>query len=123
MVRLALRSPVLVGVRMTVMLQLAAGITGDPAQVSGSLQSPGWAPPFEIALMWRAPVPTVVRLISWGAVLRVITWVSAMLAGLTWTTGTGASTSSAAFEEPQVQVGCARCSSRLLVEPGAIEPE
>src|ERR1700682_5085648 len=110
MVRLALRSPVLAGARMTVMLQLAAGATVAPAQVSVSLQSPGWAPPFEIVLMWRSPVPTLVRLITWGAVLRVITWVSAMLAGLTWTTGTGASQSSA--EDPPFHVGCGRARSK-----------
>src|SRR6202171_5624936 len=110
MVRLALRSPVLVGVRMTVMLQLAAGVTVGHAQVSVSLQSPGWAPPFVIVLMWRSPVPTFVRLITWGAVLRVITCVSAMLAGLTWTTGTGASTSS--VEVSPFQAGFARARSK-----------
>src|SRR5438067_10880144 len=121
MVRVALRSPARTGEKTAVMLQLYDGGSVDPAQLSATFQSPAWSPPFETKPMCRSPVPTLLRVISWGAELCVICCVSVRLAGFKRTTGTGASTSSA--DATPSHVGPARARSKALMEPAPMEAE
>jgi hypothetical protein len=70
---LALLIPVVAGVKVTVMVQLAPAATEDP-QVLDCVKSPGLVPLVAMLLMFSVPVPIFESVKVWGELLVPTFW-------------------------------------------------
>jgi hypothetical protein len=66
----ALRAPVALGVNVTLTVQVPLGSTVAPVQVSAlTAKSPGFVPATETVEMERLPVPVLVTVSAWAALV------------------------------------------------------
>jgi hypothetical protein len=72
----AVRAPTAVGVKVTLMVQLALAATLEPQVLLAMLKSPGLAPEVEMELMVRALVPVLVRVTVCGGLVVPTVWLA-----------------------------------------------
>src|SRR5947209_6876911 len=92
MLTLALRVPMAVGVKVTLMLQeaLSVSVLGLMGQVLVCAKSPALLPPRLIELMVKAALPLLVRVTAWAVLLVLTSWLPKLkLVGLKLTAGAG----------------------------------